>query len=491
MLKKLQNLFLATIEKIEGNPTPLKRYFLLFIAILALRLTLEFFSSNRLFTLADIAHIGLWFVFIVLAFLIQLQVFSKEKMERVVKLVIVSFTIALSAPVIDLLISGGQGAKMNYLSVNSWSDFWWNYFTAGGTSITRGATLGIRIEIALLVIAAFNYIRLKSKSYLRAFVGTISIYSVLVLSGIVPMAMNFIVNFLNLSYTEGDNSTILMLLSLNTRLLFIAFYRHSPKRITSLIANIPWLGFALAIIPFLIGLGLARTTFPAQWSLNPTRTFYFLLFPMLGFCFAVLAGLQLKTFQEKINRQKDLAVKNGLLLLIPIISFSISEFTFFIALLIWGLLFLTFEAPLKLFKLPGLRNLFIGMGCCSAALFGFTALGGPMIGFPKDWLLTIFILGFGISLIGEFSKSRNLAPSPYQLWISQKPKVFLWSFAIMLLLLPLSGIVLLKKGAPQLILVMLSTFPAVIHLLTRKNESALTYVLFGAPLAIFLYLAWI
>lgn len=491
MLKKLQNLFLRVIAQIEGNPTPLKQYFLLFAAILALRLTLEFFSSHRLFRLDDIIHIGLWFVFIVLAFLLQLQFFSGEKMQRIVKLVVVSFTIALTAPIIDLLISGGQGAKMNYLSVNSWADFWWNYFTAGGTSITRGATLGIRIEIALLVIAAFNYIKVKSGSIFRAIVGSISIYTVLVLSGIVPMAMNYIGNLLELSYGENDRSTILLLLSIDLSLLFIAFYRHSPSRMRELLKEIPWMGIGLGSIPFLVGIGLAQSIYPANWSLNPTSLLHFGLLPCLVISLASLAGIQLRTTRMTAGRDSDLSIKRGLFLLIALIAFAISEYVFFMAMLAWGLLFLTYESPLKLIKFPLLRNLMLGMGFCAFALLGFVAFGGPMVGFPKTWLFSFLFLGMALSLFGEFSGQYQTLFPWYADWKASSQKRFFWICFGLTLVLPLIGGLLLKNE-PGFVWssILLFLFPA-IHFYFRPTKPTLTYALFSFALSVLIYFAWI
>jgi len=79
MLKKIQQLFVKTVDHVENQQIPFSRYYFLFAAILSVRLTLEFFSSHRLFTMNDILHIGLWFIFIVLAFLVQLHLFSGEE----------------------------------------------------------------------------------------------------------------------------------------------------------------------------------------------------------------------------------------------------------------------------------------------------------------------------------------------------------------------------------------------------------------------------
>ena len=58
-------------------------------------------------------------------------------------------------------------------------------------------------------------------------------------------------------------------------------------------------------------------------------------------------------------------------------------------MVIWGLLFLLNEAPLELRKVPILRNLLEVMALFGAGLAGFAAFGGPMIGFPKEWMMVL------------------------------------------------------------------------------------------------------
>ena len=57
MLRKIQSLFERVVFLIEEHPTPVRRYFGLFFALLAVRLCLAFFSRHRLFTLEDLLHI--------------------------------------------------------------------------------------------------------------------------------------------------------------------------------------------------------------------------------------------------------------------------------------------------------------------------------------------------------------------------------------------------------------------------------------------------
>lgn len=408
MLQKLQALFEKIATQVENNPTPFARYIQLFFAILVVRLALEFFSGNRLFTLADILHIGLWFTFIVLAFLLQLHLFSGEKILKIAKLGITFFTIALSAPIIDLLIFGGQGVKMNYLSLNSWSEVVWSYITIGGSSLSRGATPGIRIEIVLLLMACFNYVRTKRKSIIAGLVAAFSIYTVLFLSGAIPAILGLIVTVFHLQYESSDQSTVLLLLSLDMLLLLVALARHSPERIFSLLKSAPWAGIVTALMYAVIGAWLALQRYPDNWKLTPTTLFWFPLLAGLVLCFMALTGGQRMQGNVHAGKDHQYRIGNVLLTLILVLGLAISARTFFAVTLIWGLLFLLNEAPLYLGKIPLLGNLLAGMVLLAAALLGFSTFGAPMVGFPGYWLIGLLMGGMIGSVLVQLISSRKV-----------------------------------------------------------------------------------
>lgn len=398
MLKKIQELFVKTVGRVENHQTPFTRYYFLFAAILAVRLALEFFSSRRLFTLDDILHIGLWFIFIVLAFLIQLHVFSGENILKVAKLVVVFFSIALTAPVIDIIITSGKGAKMNYLSLHSWKDVAWSYFTVGGSSLSRGATPGIRIEIVLLVIASFNYVRTKTKSILKGSIAAFSIYTVLFLSGTVPHVLGYLVSRFQLQYQHNDQSTVLLLLMLDVLLLCIALFRYAPHFLYKLVKAVPWTGVVICMVLFVFGTLQALELYPGNWLLTPTTLFWIPLLLMWSIFIIAGTGLQ-KMQQRSSDKSRYNPVKNGMILLLLIISCLLSDRIFFSTVLLWGLLFLLNEQPLELRKIPVLYNLLEAMIMIAAALAGFAFFNAPMIGFPAKWIWMILVTGFAASFI--------------------------------------------------------------------------------------------
>ena len=397
MIKKIQALFVRTVNQVENQPVPFVRYYYLFAAILAVRLALEFFSSRRLFTMDDILHIGLWFIFIVLAFLIQLHLFSGEKIVKVARLVIVFFSIALTAPVIDLIITGGVGAKMNYLSLHSWKDVAWSYFTIGGSSLSRGATPGIRIEIALLVIASFNYVRTKKNSTGKGIIAALSIYTILFLSGAVPLLLGYIVNRFQLQYQHDDQSTVLLLLMLDIFLLCIALFRHSTLFIFKIYKAIPWMALIAGLLLFGFGASLALKQYPANWMLTPTTLFWFPLLLACSIFFAAYVALQ-KMQQAATEKNQYNLAKNGLMLLLLVTVCMLSAKIFFSTVLLWGLLFLLYEPPLDLKRISILCHVLEALALIAAAFAGFCTFNAPMIGFPAMWILIIFAAGFAASI---------------------------------------------------------------------------------------------
>ncbi|MCA0239203.1 MAG: hypothetical protein LCH81_22710 [Bacteroidetes bacterium] len=400
MWKTIQALFERISAQVENNPTPFVRYLQLFFAILTLRLTLEFFSSQRLFTLDDILHIGLWFMFIVLAFLLQLHFFSGEKILRISKLVITFFSIALTAPIIDMLIFQGKGAKMNYLSLHTWEQVVYSYCTVGGASFSRGATPGIRVEIILLLMACFNYVYLKRKSVFWSILSVWSIYTVLFISGAIPTLLGILVSTFHLQYQPDDQSTLLLLLTANLFLLLIAVQRYSPTRFSQIWRSVPWISMWMALLYGGVGAYLALHLYPDNWKLTPTTLFWFPLLSGLFVCFSAIRGVQ--NWQDPtLSTGKYHLITNTILLLILIIGLAISPKTFFMAALAWSILFFLNEPPLQFQKIIILRNILEGMLLLAAALLGFVTFGAPMIGFPSLWLFGLLGIAIVFSVLRE------------------------------------------------------------------------------------------
>ncbi len=401
-MKKLQQLFTQVVDRIENYDLPLKRYILLFLAILGVRLSLEFFSNQRLFRSEDTLHIALWFTFIVLAFMLQLHLFSKVEVRKIMKLVVCCFSIALTAPMIDMIVSQGAHVKMNYLSINSFSDILFSYLTIGGASLSRGATLGIRIEIVLLVLASLNYLWLKTGSITRTFLGTWCIYTVLFLSGTIPFFLGKLNNAMNLTYQPDDQSSISLLLLIDVVLLLLLIFRlkkHTLSIRFSIVSSFAVIGYISAL---LTGIFLARQEYPENWTLNPTTLYYFPLLLLILVLFLVYENI----YRTEEQTAENFNFSNGILAMTVCSAVCISFHALFASFIIWGSLFVTLEKPLRFGKVPYIGSLFKAITVTGYLLLGFMTFGAPMIGIPTKVILLILTCSFSMFLCLEILKRR-------------------------------------------------------------------------------------
>lgn len=377
--------FRATAERIEGLDAPFPRFITLFFALLGIRLCLEFFSSQRLYSSDDVIHIGLWFCFVVLAFMSLLQRATGESMIRTARLAIVCYVFSWSAPIIDLLVHRGIPSRMNYIAINSASDLAQAYFTFGGPSLMRGATVGIRIEIACLVVACFLYVHGKRGSLWRAALAALAIYSMLFATGAIPYLLGLVVSALALSYGANDQSTVLLLYCLDVGLLSHVLLRQQPELWRRMRAQVRLLAVFGAAAAFAYGGWAAHSAYPDNVVLNPTTLFWGAMLPWMLLAFVAWLGLV---------REDDAAsgaLRFGLWVVISAGALLIDARFAFALQIVFATCWLWQVALAPWRDRPWVTAIGYAVVVLAAALAGFQCFGGPMIGFPSTalWLLPL------------------------------------------------------------------------------------------------------
>ena len=400
--------FRSTAERIEAIDKPFPQFVALFFSLLGIRLCLEFFSSQRLYSGDDVVHIGLWFCFVVLAFMALLQAATGEAMIRIARLAIVCYVFSWSAPIIDLLVHRGIPARMNYLSINSWADFAQAYVTFGGPSLMRGATIGIRIEIACLVLACFLYVHGKRGSVWRAALAALAIYSMLFATGAIPYLLGLLISALHLQYGANDQSTVLLLYCLNAGLLSHVLLRHQPDLWRQARAQVPWLAMAGAAAAFAYGAWLAHSAYPDNTALNPTTLFWGLMLPWMLLAFVVWLGL------VRIDDPASAPMRIGLWAVTSVGTLLIGgRYAFAMQIVFascWSWQF--WLAPWR--DRAWAAAIGYALVVAAAALAGFQLLGGPMVGFPSSVLLALLLAAASLAA-GDAWVSQRRSSAKFEL----------------------------------------------------------------------------
>lgn len=403
MTRRLTDFVARTGARIEAWEVSVPRLFLLFGALLSIRLVLEFFSNQRLFRIDDVIHIGLWFTFVVLAFITLLHAIAGIPVIRAARLAVVCYVFSWSAPLIDLLLFQGRGVRMAYLSIGSPGQLLEAYLTFGGPSILRGATPGIRIEIACLVLACFIYVYRRQHSLVRAALAAIAIYTMLFLTGAIPYLLNLLVQALGLSFSAADSSTILLLWTLDLGLLTLLAWRHAPAALRAdhpgiVRGAVPWF-----LVMALAGAWLAHGAYPDNRAWTASTLFW----PPLLLWLAVML-VRLPSLPASWCLPAWLLGTATVLLLEPRLLLG---FQSLVASQWLGLAILRPIVPGAGRGCRVVDGITVSTGAAAALLFGFQVLGGPMIGVPTLWILVAASGGAIIGALQRFSPVTHPDPA--------------------------------------------------------------------------------
>ena len=133
---------LITIESLENSRAPFFYFLLAFIAAVLLRLFFEFFSSPFPLRPLTLAHVLFFYAAGGLGIALCLRIILKISTSRILKLISAGFLFIIIAPLLDLLISRGQGLRMTYLLPQAGPDLFKLFFTFGLSGPDLGITWG-------------------------------------------------------------------------------------------------------------------------------------------------------------------------------------------------------------------------------------------------------------------------------------------------------------------------------------------------------------
>lgn len=177
------------IKNIEEQDFSIKQWCFSFVSILFVRFLLESLSSPTYsgaipsdpYTLV---HYLLFFLCLYLGTSIIVGYFTSDYLKSS-KVVLFGLPLLWLAPILDIILSRGGGFKMMYV-FDSGKNILFDFVTFFGPKITSGATIGMRVGIALAILGLAFYIYTKTKSKLRSFLGFIFIYTLVFTVGLLP-----------------------------------------------------------------------------------------------------------------------------------------------------------------------------------------------------------------------------------------------------------------------------------------------------------------
>lgn len=193
------------LDDIKNQQITITSWILGFVGILFVRLLLESVSSPTLYGVAytdsfSIIHIGLYFVTVTLGTILIFGYFLKNYTNSA-KYVLYGLPLIWIAPIVDIIVSKGSGLKMLYIFDNGVSLFY-DFLTFFGKDYLNGATIGIRIGIAISLLGLGYLIWKENNNIKKSALGIVIIYSFVFIMASLPGIL-YTVTHLNIASVQN------------------------------------------------------------------------------------------------------------------------------------------------------------------------------------------------------------------------------------------------------------------------------------------------
>ena len=431
------------IHEAERSPLPWGYSLVTFLALVVARNLLEgalgpngsigfvYFSSPSALMVLD--HFVFFYGSLYLAFGLVLSILTRERIGRVMKVMTPAWALLLIPPVLDFILTGGEGIKITYAL--ELRPVILRFFDPRVSFETISP--GQRVEILGACLLAAAYVRLKTRNWARTVAGFIAVYVVLALHGVLPSLVAraswaltrvasasaefaYLTAFKSGGIVADESRKLTLVFVLTTIALgWAAFRCHSPDRERAMRRNV-------RPLRSLHYTGLTVFGIAFGWVLFSRAGVEFTgagdVLGMLATCMATLFAFQASVaindiFDEAGDRiseearplvsgtleRRDLvgqAVIFSLAALLLALNVKYSTFLFVVLALV--LSFVYSAPPIRLKRLPIVSNLSLGVVSLLACLVGFSVYAEEraMALFPTP-LAWVLVLSFGLGFAAK------------------------------------------------------------------------------------------
>ena len=207
MIEKIKVMMERSKVAIENMKISPVEWLITFSGILMIRFFFESLSSPSSSGIVasdapTLIHYYLFFLSVSLALMLVLQYAVPTWKKIIPTVTLFALTLITVPPVIDWIVSGGKGFSMAYLFQTP-SEMVLSFLTFFGLSLKTGITVGIRVELALMLIGVGWFVYLVSKSLKRSSLTVLALYIVMFVAVSVPGIITTISNTFTASHATS------------------------------------------------------------------------------------------------------------------------------------------------------------------------------------------------------------------------------------------------------------------------------------------------
>lgn len=453
MIKKILILGERIVTKLETNEVPFFYFILTSFFAATLRIFIEMFSDSTLFLFEIFFHYYLFYIAIVLALIILFYLVVRKNIRKTAQVILSFSFFIILAPIFDLMLSLGKGYDIAYMFPEYHGNLLSRFVTLFGSfngTVEMGITPGMRIEIALILLASFIYFFIKKRDALKGIISIFLTYSVIFLFCATPYIIKIFFNVFNIEYELSDTLISNFYLLLIFILSVWIFYLYNKRYFISILKDIRIFRLMHFESMFILGIALAKVYSSGSVELN-SFTLFQMPFIMIAILFAWLFSVFTNNLTDhdidKISNKDRPTVSNAIpfkdykqlswifLILAVLYSSNVNFETLFLILLFIGNYFLYSMPPLRLKRVPFFSKIFISLNSLILVMIGYFFIARNL-NVPGN-IIAFFLIGFTAVLnfidIKDYygDKQENIQTLPVILGL-KKSKILIGLFFLIL-----------------------------------------------------------
>jgi len=446
--KKIEIFLKKIIAKAENSQINLSSWLLTFLCVVFIRTLLEAFSGRiNIFSTKSFYflffHSVSFFLYVFLLLILFLYFLTKEKIEKITKTSLFVSILILIPPLIDILVSRGEGLVSKYYFPTSNISFWeaflgkieygLNGLFLGAKDLSQSiftANYGVRIELLILALLIICYVFLKTKNPLKIVLSFFLLYPAYFLIGSLPYWLQRIAgvaSLYNISTFNPEFEWDSVLFSVYLILIFIFgslwFFIYQKEKFIAVVKNLRFFRTLQILALLFFGLYLAHV------SGARLRFFDFLLIATA--CLSVISYWAWGVFSNdlidensdritnpgrplavgKLNRQ-EVKTLSIIFLIISYMSALAVGYAFFITVFLRSCLgYLYSFHPFRLKRIPILATFVLACASLTTIWGGYLLVKQNSIySFPVKVILLVlvaFSLGFSAKDIKDYEGDKK------------------------------------------------------------------------------------
>lgn len=477
------------IERLEDESVPLIYYIGTFISILFIRDFIEVIVYRQRFDFEVLViRYNPFYVGVLLSLCIIFYLATKEKIEKIARVLLASFSLILLGPLIDLFVYGRGEYQITYLRGGTYREAIRAFFTLGPLEEVRGHTgisIGMRIEVLVILFLCFVYFVYKNKDRIKSLIFSFTVYASLVFFGAIIFLLNNIFDSLETVLRILPSVFLFIIIVL----LSILFYLVKRRYLIELIKDIRPYRTGHFFLMFILGLGIGHRMNPIDLTPEFASN---LILTLLSILFAGMFLICLNNIEDyeidKVSNKKRPLVTGA----IPLGSYKRISIVFLLLALVYSLAagykplffiilgignYLLYSAPpFRLKRIPILSKLPIALNSMLLLFLGHS-FTGELFDLPAMipiFFLTIYALAINFIDIKdhEGDKKRGIKTLPVLLGLKKAKLLIGTSFALAVFLsyFPFKEIVSLGPTLSTLIVILLGAVGVIGFYLINRDD---------------------